>query len=79
MAGSILEVELIEDTMAPIGGKGAPVFPLEGAALGKEAHEVGLSGDGLSGDEAEGCRRICAGESRIIRSIRGLLIIRIVR
>ena len=52
MAGSILEVELIEDAMSPVGGKGAPVGALEGAALCKEAHEVGFGGEGLGGEEA---------------------------
>ena len=52
MAGSILEVELIEDAMSPVGGKGVPVGALEGAALCKEAHEVGFGGEGLGGEEA---------------------------
>ena len=65
MAGCIFEVELIEYAVLPVGGKGAPVFPLEGAALGKKTNEVGLGGDGLGGDKAEGGRRICAGGNRV--------------
>ena len=71
MTGSILQVELIEDAVSPVGGKGAPIAFLEGAALGKEAHEVGLGGDSLGGDEAEGPRSETSGNGGWIRVMRG--------
>lgn len=70
MAGSILEVELIEDAMSPVGGKGVPVGALEGAALCKEAHEVGFGGEGLGGEEA-GPRSKTAGNGGSLIGRRG--------